>query len=344
MKIKLKNLIALSIASLMGLSAVVHANDKVINVYSARHYATDEMMYQEFTKQTGITIKRLELKDEALLERMRSEGARSPADVVLLVDAARLATAQQEGLFQPVKSKVLAEKVPAQFTGENGLWYAFSSRSRVIVYNKANIDPKLAQNYEDLAKPALKGKVCTRSGSHPYMLSLMSSMISHLGEKDAETWAQGVVNNMARSPKGGDTDQIRAVASGECGVALTNSYYWVRLVNSDNAEDKEVVSKVGFIWPNQSNYGTHMNVSGAAVARFAPNREGAIKFLEYLASNSAQQYFANGNNEWPTVPGVKVDNPALDALGPFKQDVTPAKTLAANTARSQQIMDRVGYK
>lgn len=339
-----KKIVSISVGGLIGASAVAHAEEKVINVYSARHYATDEMMYQDFTKQTGITIKRLELKDEALLERMRSEGARSPADVVLLVDAARLATAQQQGLFQPVKSKVLTSKVPAQFTGENGLWYAFSSRSRVIVYSKASVDPKLAQNYEDLAKPALKGKVCTRSGSHPYMLSLMSSMISHLGEKGAESWAKGVVDNMARSPKGGDTDQIRAVASGECGVALTNSYYWVRLVNSDKAEDKEVVSKVGFIWPNQSNYGAHMNVSGAAVAKFSPNKDNAVKFLEYLASDSAQKYFANGNNEWPTVPGVKVDNPALDALGAFKQDVTPAKTLAANTALSQQIMDRVGYK
>ena len=339
-----KKIISLSIAGLMGIGAAAQASDKVINLYSARHYSTDEQMYADFTKQTGITIKRLELGDEALLERLRSEGARSPADVVLLVDAARLARAQQDGLFQPVTSKVLADKIPAQFTGENGLWHAFSARSRVIVYNKANIDPKLAQNYEDLAKPALKGKVCTRSGSHPYMLSLMSSMINRLGEKGAESWAQGVVNNMARSPKGGDTDQIRAVASGECGVALSNSYYWVRLLKSDKAEDKEVVSKVGFIWPNQSSYGAHMNVSGGAVAKHAPNREGAVKFLEYLASDSAQKYFANGNNEWPTVAGVKVDNAELESLGAFKQDVTPAKTLAANTALSQQIMDRVGYK
>lgn len=339
-----KKLVLLSTASLIGMSSPAHADDKAINIYSARHYASDELMYQEFTKQTGITVKRLELKDEALLERMRSEGARSPADIVLLVDAARLATAQEQGLFQPVKSKVLASKVPAKFTGENGLWYAFSSRSRVIVYNKANIDPKLAQNYEDLGKPQLKGKVCTRSGSHPYMLSLMSSMINHLGEKGAESWAKGVVDNMARSPKGGDTDQIRAVASGECGVALSNSYYWVRLVSSEKPEDKEVVSKVGFIWPNQSNYGAHMNVSGAAVAKYAPNREGAIKFMEYLASDSAQMHFANGNNEWPTAIGVKVNNPALDSLGSFKQDITPAKTLAHNTSLSQQIMDRVGYK
>ena len=178
-----KKIISLSIAGLMSVGAAAQASDKVINLYSARHYSTDEKMYSDFTKQTGITIKRLELGDEALLERLRSEGARSPADVVLLVDAARLARAQEDGLFQPVTSKVLADKIPAQFTGENGLWHAFSARSRVIVYNKANIDPKLAQNYEDLAKPALKGKVCTRSGSHPYMLSLMSSMINRLGEK-----------------------------------------------------------------------------------------------------------------------------------------------------------------
>ena len=340
----LKKIISLSIASTIGFGAAAQADEKVLNLYSARHYSTDEKMYEDFTRQTGIAIKRLELKDEALLERMRSEGARSPADVVLLVDAARLATAQEDGLFQPVQSKVLAERIPAQYTGDKGLWHAFSSRSRVIVYNKANIDPKLVQNYEDLAKPALKGKVCTRSGSHPYMLSLMSSMINHLGEKGATEWAQGMVNNMARSPKGGDTDQIRAVASGECGVALSNSYYWVRLLNSDKAEDKEVVSKVGFVWPNQSSYGAHMNVSGGAVAAHAPNRAAAVKFLEYLASDSAQQYFANGNNEWPTVPSVKTNNPALESLGKFKADVTPAKTLAANTALSQKIMDRVGYK
>jgi iron(III) transport system substrate-binding protein len=344
MKNPFKKFLNLSIASAIVFCISAQAQESVINLYSARHYATDERLYEDFTKQTGIAIKRLELNDEALLERLRSEGPRSPADVVLLVDAARLATAQQENLFQPTTSKILKERIPAQFTGDKGLWFAFSSRSRVIVYNKANVNPKLVQNYEDLAMPELKGKVCTRSGSHPYMLSLMSSMINHLGEKKAEIWAQGVVNNMARTPKGGDTDQIRAVASGECGVALSNSYYWVRLLKSDKAEDKELISKVGFIWPNQASYGTHMNVSGGAVAKNAPNRANAIKFLEYLASDSAQKYFANGNNEWPTVPSVKLDNEALHSLGTFKQDITPARKLAANTALSQKIMDRVGYK
>ena len=326
-------------------SAAAHAQEpQVLNLYSARHYYTDEALYNDFTKQTGIVIKRLELKDEALLERLRNEGPRSPADVVLLVDAARLASAQEQGLFQPVKSKILSDRIPAQYTGQDGLWYAFSARSRAIVYNKDTVKPEEVQSYEDLAKPAMKGKVCTRSGSHPYMLSLLSGMIANIGEKKATEWAAGVVANMARAPKGGDTDQIKAVASGECGVALTNTYYWVRMVNSDKQEDKDVVSKVGFIWPNQKTSGAHMNVSGGAVASFAPNKQAAVQFLEYLASDSAQRYFANGNNEWPTVPGVKTDNPALDALGAFKADVTPARTLAKNTALSQRILDKVGYK
>ena len=326
-------------------SAAAHAQEpQVLNLYSARHYYTDEALYNDFTKQTGIVIKRLELKDEALLERLRNEGPRSPADVVLLVDAARLASAQEQGLFQPVKSKILSDRIPAQYTSQDGLWYAFSARSRAIVYNKDTVKPEEVQSYEDLAKPAMKGKVCTRSGSHPYMLSLLSGMIANIGEKKATEWAAGVVANMARAPKGGDTDQIKAVASGECGVALTNTYYWVRMVNSDKQEDKDVVSKVGFIWPNQKTTGAHMNVSGGAVAAYAPNKAAAVKFLEYLASDSAQQYFANGNNEWPTAKGVKTNNPGLEALGPYKADVTPAKTLAANTALSQRIMDKVGYK
>ncbi|MCQ8896505.1 extracellular solute-binding protein [Limnobacter humi] len=342
MNLSLKRLMALSALGL--LSATAHAEEKVLNLYSARHYATDEALYSDFTKQTGITIKRLDLGDEALLERLRNEGPRSPADVVLLVDAARLSTAQDQGLFQPVKSKVLADRIPAQYTGKDGLWYAFSARSRAIVYNKASIDPNSVQTYDDLAKPALKGKVCTRSGAHPYMLSLVSSLVANQGEKAATDWANGMVANMARSPKGGDTDQIRAVASGECGVALTNTYYWVRLLNSDKPEDKDVVSKVGFIWPNQKTTGAHMNVSGGAVAANAPNKANAVKFLEYLASDTAQKYFANGNNEWPVAKGVKLDNPGLESLGPFKADVTPAKTLAANTAVSQRIMDKAGYK
>lgn len=320
------------------------AQDKVLNLYSARHYQTDEALYSNFTKQTGIRINRIEMGDEQLLQRLRSEGANSPADVVLLVDAARLWRAQTDGLFQPIESRLLEERIPARLRSNDGTWFGFSTRARVIVYNKATVKPEDVDTYEKLADPKNKGKVCTRSGSHPYMLSLIGSMVERLGEAKTEEWARGVVANMARPPRGGDTDQIRAVASGECGVALTNTYYWVRLVRSDDPKDKEVVSKVGFIWPNQATSGTHVNVSGGAVARHAPHRDNAIRFLEYLASPEAQAYFANGNNEWPVVEGAELNNPALAALGRFKQENVPLSSIGKAQVAAQRILDRVGYR
>ena len=325
-------------------TSFAQSDDNVLNLYSSRHYQTDEALYSNFTKATGIAIKRIELGDEPLLERLRNEGKNSPADVILMVDASRLWKAQIEGLVQPIKSKALDARIPAQFHSKEGEWYGFSTRARVIVYNKANVKEQDVKNYEDLASPAVKGKVCTRSGSHPYMLSLIGGMVDHLGEKGAEEWAKGVVANMARPPRGGDTDQIKAVASGECGVALTNSYYWVRLLRSEKAEDKELVSKVGFVWPNQSTYGTHVNISGGGVAKYAPHKQAAVQFLEYLASDQAQAYFADGNNEWPVVKSVKVQNMALESLGKYKADTVSAQTLARNSVTAQRILDRVGYK
>jgi iron(III) transport system substrate-binding protein len=280
-------------------------SSQVLNLYSARHYQTDEALYAEFTKQTGIKINRIEADDNALLERLRSEGKNSPADVILLVDAARLWRAEIEGFFQPIQSKVLDTRIPKNFRsndiGQGSQWFGFSSRARVIVYNKASMSPNNIDTYEKLADPINKGKVCTRSGSHPYMLSLIGAMYEREGEAKTEAWAKGMVANMARAPKGGDTDQIRAVASGECGVALTNSYYLARLMRSTKPADMQVVAKVSLIWPNQASSGAHMNIAGGAVASYAPNKAAAIKFLEYLASDSAQQYFANGNNEWPRI-------------------------------------------
>ncbi len=316
----------------------------VLHLYSARHYQTDEALYTNFTKTTGITIKRIELSDEALLERLRNEGANSPADVILLVDAARLWKAQIEGLLQPIDSPILKQKIPPQFRSNDSQWYGFSTRARVIVYNKDWVAPNLVQNYEDLANPALRGKVCTRSGSHPYMLSLVGAMVEHLGTEGAQQWAKAVVANMARPPKGGDTDQIKAVASGECGVALSNSYYWVRLLRSEKPEDKALVAKVGFIWPNQKKAGTHINISGGGVARNAPNKTAAVAFLEYLASPEAQAYFADGNNEWPVVKSVKINNAALTGLGPYKEDVVSSQTLARNTVTAQRILDKVEFR
>jgi iron(III) transport system substrate-binding protein len=324
------------------------AQEQVLNLYSARHYQTDEALYNNFTKATGIKINRVDADDAGILARLKSEGTASPADVILLVDAARLWRAEVDGLFQPVKSPVLEKRIPANLRGKDdgqgAQWFGFSTRARVIVYNKATVKKDDVDTYEELADPKNKGKVCTRSGSHPYNLSLFGSVVEHLGADKAEQWLKGVVDNMARAPKGGDTDQIKAVASGECGIGLTNTYYVARLMRSDKPEDRAVMDKVAVVFPNQSSWGTHVNIAGGAVAKNAKNREAAVKFLEYLASDEAQAYFANGNNEYPAVPSVKLPNPALDALGKFKAELIPISVVGLNTVKVQQMLDRVGYK
>jgi len=338
----MKSIFCLIATTLASLAFSVQAEEKALNLYSARHYQTDEALYANFTKQTGIRINRIEGKEDELLERIRNEGSNSPADIFLTVDAARLAKAHELGLFAPVSSKALDARVPANLRTDD--WYSFSTRARVIVYNKAEIKPGEVQNYDDLANPRLKGKVCSRSGSHPYNLSLLASIIAHEGEAKAEAWAKGVVTNFARAPKGGDSDQIKAVAAGECGVALSNTYYVARLLRSTKPEDQKAMEKVGVIWPNQATTGTHINVSGGGMLKTAPHKEAAVKFLEYLASDDAQRYFADGNNEWPVVDSVKVVNPALDALGKFKPDNLPVKNLAMYQVKAQMIYDRAGYK
>lgn len=334
--------IGLVIVSCVALTGSTYADDKELNLYSARHYQTDEALYSEFTRQTGIKINRIEGKEDELLERIKNEGAHSPADVLLTVDASRLATAHEMGLFAPLKSKILDQRIPANLRTED--WFSFSTRARVIVYAKGSVKAEAVQNYADLAQPRLKGKLCTRSGSHPYNLSLMASFIAHHGEAKAEEWARGMVANFARSPKGGDTDQIRAVAAGECEVALANTYYVARLMRSDKPDDRKVMEKVAVVWPDQQSFGTHINVSGGGMLKHAPHKDAALKFLEYLASDEAQRFFADGNNEWPVVVGVKVNNPALATLGKFKADVLPVGSLAMYRSKAQVIFDRVGYR
>ncbi len=329
-------------SALVGLSLAAQADENVLNLYSARHYQTDEALYADFTKQTGIRINRIEGKEDELLERIKNEGANSPADVFLTVDAARLAKAHELGLFAPVASKALDSRIPAHLRTED--WYAFSTRARVIVYNKANVSAEDIRNYEDLGSPKLKGKFCSRSGSHPYNLSLMASIIANQGEAKAEEVARGMVANFARAPKGGDTDQIKAVAAGECGVAISNTYYLARMLRSSKNDEVKAMEKVGIVWPNQATTGAHINVSGGGMLKTAPHKAAAVKFLEYLASDSAQRYFADGNNEWPVVASVKVTNPALDAMGKFKADKLPVKNLAMYQAKAQIIFDRVGFK
>ena len=332
--------------------APAHADDGVVNLYSARHYATDEALYNGFTQATGIKINRVDADDAGILARLKAEGAASPADVILLVDAARLYRGEVDGLFKPIQSPLLNEAIPANLRStpeaDGGVsWFGFSTRARVIVYNKAKVNKEDVDTYEELGDPKNKGKLCIRSGSHPYNLSLFGAITEHLGEQKTQEWLQGVVANLARSPKGGDTDQIKAVASGECDIGVTNSYYLARLMRSSKPEDVAVANKVGVVFPNQQSWGTHMNIAGGAVAKYSKNPANAVKFLEYLASPEAQNYFANGNNEWPTAKGVTVANPALKAMtggAPFKSETIPISAVGANTTKVQQMLDRVGFK
>ena len=322
-----------------------------INIYSARHYPTDEALYSDFTKATGIKINRVDADDAGILARLKAEGSASPADVILLVDASRLWRAEIDGLFLPIKSKVLENAIPENLRAkksDNGgtAWFGLSTRARVIVYDKLKVNASDVDTYEKLADSKFRGKLCIRSGSHPYNLSLFGAMMDHLGPQQTEAWLKGLVANMARNPAGGDTDQIKGVASGECAVAVSNTYYLARLMRSTNPADKAIFEKVGVVFPNQTSWGTHLNIAGGAIAKNSKNTANAIKFLEYLVSASAQNHFANGNNEWPVAKGVSFENPALKAMsgGSFKSEVLPISAVGMNQIKVQQMLDRVGFK
>jgi iron(III) transport system substrate-binding protein len=342
------------LATVLALSAAAtpaFAQEQVLNLYSARHYSTDEALYSNFTKATGIRINRVDADDAGILARLKAEGAASPADVILLVDAARLHRGEVDGLFKPIKSATLENAIPPQYrakaTPEGTTWFGFSTRGRVVVYDKAKVKREDVDTYEELADAKNKGRICIRSGSHPYNLSLFGAITEHLGEAKAQEWITGLKNNLARDPKGGDTDQIKAVGAGECQIAVTNTYYVARLMRSDKPDERALMEKVAVVFPNQQSWGTHLNIAGGAVAKNAKNQAAAVRFLEYLASPEAQNYFANGNNEWPTAKGVKVNNPALQAMsggGDFKAETIPLAVVAGNTVKVQQMLDRVGFR
>ena len=344
---------AVACAAAFTMTGKVAAQEQVVNLYSARHYQTDEKLYSDFSKATGIKVNRVDADDAGILARLKAEGTASPADVILLVDAARLWKGDVEGMFKPIKSPALEAAIPAKLraapTADGTTWFGFSTRARVVVYDKLKVKKADVDTYEKLADPQNKGLLCTRSGAHPYNLSLFGAVTEHMGEAKAEAWLKGLVANMARDPKGGDSDQIKAVASGECGIALTNTYYLARIMRSTTPEDKVVADRVGVVFPNQESWGTHVNIAGAAVAKNAKNAANAVKFMEYLASPGAQEYFANGNNEWPAVPGLVVSNPALKAMtgsssGSFKSETIPISAVGNNQLKVQQMLDRVGYK
>lgn len=315
---------------------------EVLNLYSSRHYDTDEALYTGFTEKTGIEINRIEGDADALIERIKSEGANSPADVLITVDAGRIWRAEQAGLLHPVSSDTLNSAIPDNLRHPDGLWYGFSSRARVIYYDKADVQPGEISSYEDLADPKWKGRICIRSSSNIYQQSLLSSIIAANGEDGARKWAEAVNANLARKPAGGDTDQIKAVGAGECDVAVGNTYYFVRLMKSP--ENKELVDKIGVVFPNQDDRGTHVNISAAGVLKNAPHKDAAVKFLEYLASPEAQRYFADGNNEYPVVDSVE-PNSTLKSLGTdFKIDPLNVAVYGQNQPQAQKIYDSVGWQ
>ncbi len=318
-------------------------SNQVLNLYSARHYDTDTAIYESFTQKTGIQVNLVEAEADKLIERIQSEGTNSPADVLLTVDAGRLWRAQEAGLLQPVSSNVLQNAIPANLSEPTGYWYGFSKRARVIVYNKDKVKPSELARYEDLADVKWKGRLIARSSTHVYNQSLVGSMLAAGDAQKTEAWAKGLVNNFARQPEGNDTAQIKAVASGVADLTFVNMYYVVRLMKSEKPEEKAIAAKIGVIFPNQNDRGTHVNISGGGVVKTAKNPEAALKFLEYLISPEAQEIFAKSNNEYPVLANVAID-PVLASWGSFKEDQLNAAIYGKNNAEALKIMDRAGWK
>lgn len=315
----------------------------VLNLYSARHYSTDNAIYQNFTNQTGIRINLVEAEADQLIERIRSEGANSPADVLITVDAGRLWRADQQQLFERVNSRTLNQAIPASLRDPEGQWFGFSRRARVIMYNKERVNPATLSTYEDLVNARWRGKILVRSSSHVYNQSLTGSIIQAAGPRTAESWARGLVANFARPPEGNDTAQIRALAAGQGDLAIVNTYYLPRLAKSNNPEEQAVAQKVGVFFPNQRDRGTHVNISGGGVLRTSRNKAAAIRFLEHLVSRQSQEIFARSNNEYPVVAGVSLD-PVLASYGTFRADTMNAAIYGRLNPQALQIMDRAGWR
>ncbi|MEP2828811.1 Fe(3+) ABC transporter substrate-binding protein [Parvibaculum sp.] len=333
----------LILASGLAAAAGAKAETQEVNIYSARHYDTDLELYDRFTEETGISVNLIEGGSDELIARIEREGKQSPADILVTVDAGRLWRAEEKGLFSPVRSEVLESRIPAHLRHPDGLWFGLSKRARIIIYNKEMGRPEKLETYDDLADPVHKGEICMRSSSNIYNISLLASLIEHEGQETAENWAKGVMANLAQQPQGNDTSNIKAVAAGECRISVVNTYYIGRMLGSDDAADVAVAEKVGLIFPNQDDRGTHVNISGAGVMKYAPNRENAIKFIEFLTGDWAQNAFTQLNHEYTAVPGVMKTSP-VKGTGPFKEDAINASALGENQAEAVRIFDRAGWQ
>lgn len=334
--------IALVVGAQTGSDRNTASASATLNIYSARHYDTDLALYDRFTDETGIAINLIEGDSDELIARIEREGAQSPADLLITVDAGRLWRAEEKGLFQPVASEILETRIPEHLRHPDGLWFGLSKRARIVIYNKAQGRPEKLETYADLADPAHKGEICMRSSSNIYNLSLLAAIVEHQGTEEAENWAKGVVANFAREPQGNDTANIQAVAAGECRISLVNTYYVGRLMGSENAEDRAVAEAVGLVFPDQDGNGTHVNIGGAGVLVHAPNRDNAVRFIEFLTSDWAQRAFSEQNHEYAAVPDIEMDTP-LNAFA-FKEDALNASALGRNQPEAVRIFDRAGWK
>lgn len=314
-----------------------------VNVYSARKEALIKPLLDQFSEQSGLTVNLITGGADALIERMKAEGEHSPADVLVTVDAGRLYRAQQEGLLVPVSSDELAQQVPPALREPDGHWFGLSMRARVIVYAPDRVDPAELSTYEALADEKWAGRICIRSSDNIYNQSLVASLLAHHGEPAVREWAEGLVTNMARDPVGGDRDQIKAVAAGECDLAVVNSYYLAGMQAGGDAEARDIAGRVAVFWPNQGNRGVHVNVSGAGVASHAPNPDNALALLEFLVSDDSQRWYAQANQEFPVRPGVPPSE-LLQSWGEFKQDDLNLLRLGELNADAVKVMDQVGWK
>ncbi|MDX1742213.1 MAG: Fe(3+) ABC transporter substrate-binding protein [Ruegeria sp.] len=329
-------------AALLAMMSTSVAAEGELNLYSSRHYDTDERLYSDFEEATGITINRIEGNADELIARMEAEGANSPADVLLTVDTSRLERAKNAGVLQSIDSAVLEERIPSNLQDSDNQWFGFSQRARILFYDKNDVSEP-PQTYADLADPKYKGQVCIRSSGNVYSQTILAAIIEHAGADAAKDWAEGVVANFAREPQGGDTDQLRGIVSGECDIAMSNTYYFARAIRKDVDGVSADRDMIGWVFPDQDGNGAHVNLSGGGVAANAPNKENAIKFLEYLASDQAQQYFSAGNDEYPAVEGVAISDSVLE-LGDFKADSVDLSAVAKNVPEAQKIYNEVGWK
>lgn len=318
-------------------------DEEVVNIYTHRHYAADQELFARFTEQTGIKVNVVNASADELIQKLELEGANSPADILITVDAGRLHRAEEKGLFQPFESEIIERNIPAKFRDPENYWTGLTYRARIIAYSKDRVNPEDLSSYEDLASDKWKGKILTRSSENIYNQSLLASIIAANGAEAAEQWAADVLANMARDPKGSDRDQVKAVAAGEGDLAIVNTYYIGLMLNDENPEENKAAEQIAIFFPNQEDRGTHINISGIGITKYAPNKENAIKLIEYLSEEEAQSILANLNYEFPINDRVaKV--PLHEAWGEFKTDDINLSILGENNKEAVEIFDRVGWK